>query len=310
VKYNDERLALNTENLKINGSDDINHSERAIGVFDSGIGGLTCVAELRKLLPYEDIVYFGDTARIPYGTRSKETVLRYAAQDIEFIKRQSVKIVIAACGTVSAVSHKGIAGEDTPFIEVVTPTAQAAVAATRNKRVGVIGTAATIRSAAYAKAMRGMVSDIKVFGNACPLFVPLVENGYTDRGNKVTEIIVSEYLSPIKVEGVDTLILGCTHYPIISDIIADFMGPDVRIISSGKEAANAAAARLTQDNLLTGKETEGKLSFFVSDGAEQFISNAHAYLGELPKDFESNVKLINIEDLTGINPENMYRITL
>ncbi|MDR0943884.1 MAG: glutamate racemase [Ruminococcus sp.] len=289
-------MALTTENLNIAGFPNSINLNTAIGVFDSGIGGLTCVSELRKILPCEDIIYFGDTARIPYGTRSKETVLRYAAQDIAFLKRQGVKIVIAACGTVSAVSHKGIAGEDTPFIEVVTPTARAAVAATRNRRVGVIGTSATIRSAAYAKAMRSMVSDIKVFGNACPLFVPLVENGYTDRGNNVTEILVKEYLSPIRAEGVDTLILGCTHYPVISDMISDFMGKDVRIISSGKEAANAAAAKLTQENLLSQKEEAGSLRFFVSDDTEQFITNAHAYLGELPEDFESNVTLVNIED--------------
>jgi glutamate racemase len=270
----------------------------AIGVFDSGIGGLTCVAKLRELMPNEDIVYFGDTARIPYGTRSKETVMRYAAQDTAFIKSQGVKIIIAACGTVSsvAVSHKGFADEDMLFTEVVTPTSQAAVASTRNKRVGVIGTSATIKSGAYAKAMHGLVSDIKVFGSACPLLVPLIENGYTDKDNVVTKIIAENYLSPIKAEGVDTLILGCTHYPIIEQIIADFMGDGVKIISSGKEAANAAYAMLTKANLLTDKTERGFSRYFVSDSTEQFIANAHSYLGEDLSEKESSVELVNIED--------------
>jgi glutamate racemase len=249
-------------------------------------------------MPNEDIVYFGDTARIPYGTRSKETVMRYAAQDIAFIKRQGVKMIIAACGTVSsvAVSHKGLADDSILFTEVVTPTAQAAVASTRNKRVGVIGTPATIKSGAYAKAMHGMVADIKVFGSACPLLVPLIENGYTDRDSVVTKIIVEQYLNPIKAEGVDTLILGCTHYPIIEQIIADCMGADVKLISSGKEAANAAYAMLTKANLLTEKQTPGTSRYYVSDSTEQFIENAHSYLGEDLNARKSIVELVNIED--------------
>ncbi|MDR0987530.1 MAG: glutamate racemase [Ruminococcus sp.] len=275
-----------------------NTKTAAIGVFDSGIGGLTCVGKLIELMPNEDIVYFGDTARIPYGTRSKETVLRYAKQDIAFIKRQGVKIIIAACGTVSsvAVSHKGLADADILFTEVVTPTAQAAVASTRNKRVGVIGTSATIKSGAYAKAIHGMVADIKVFGIACPLLVPLIENGYTERDSVVTRIIVEQYLNPIKAEGVDTLILGCTHYPIIDQIIEDYMGEGVKLISSGKEAANAAYAMLTKANLLTDKATPGTSRYYVSDSTEQFIENAHSYLGEDLNARQSIVELANIEE--------------
>jgi glutamate racemase len=271
----------------------------AIGVFDSGIGGLTCVAELIKLMPNEHIIYFGDTARIPYGTRSKETVLRYAAEDIAFVKRFGVKIIIAACGTVSSVAlpQKNIAGEDTLFTGAVIPAAQAAAAATRNKRIGVIGTAATIKSGAYAKVLHGMMSDIKVFGNACPLFVPLIENGYTDRDNTVTKIIAAEYLKPLKDEGIDTLILGCTHYPIIEQIIADYMGADVRIISSGKEAANAAYTMLTRADLLTSEEGTGKTDFYVSDDVGQFNRNAHAFLGFEPNNIQSSTTLVNTDDL-------------
>jgi glutamate racemase len=274
-------------------------ADAAIGVFDSGIGGLTCVADLKKLMPHENIVYFGDTARIPYGTRSKETVLRYAGEDIAFIRKQGVKIIIAACGTVSSValSQKSIAGNDILFTGVVKPAAQAAAATTRNKRVGVIGTPATIKTGAYAKALHAISRDIEVFGNACPLFVPLVENGYTERGNAVTSIIAEQYLKPLKAEGVDTLILGCTHYPIIEGIIADYMGEDVRLISSGREAANAAYAMLTRESLLTGRHDHGKVRYYVSDGTEAFIENAHAFLG-CEFDVDKNpVELISLDEL-------------
>jgi glutamate racemase len=180
---------------------------------------------------------------------------------------------------------------------VVVPAAQAAVATTRNKRVGVIGTPATIKTGAYGKAMRNMVQDIKVFGNACPMFVPLVENGYTDRENIITKMIAAEYLKPIKDEGVDTLILGCTHYPIIESIIAEYMGDDVRIISSGKEAANAAYAMLTKANLLTSSENSGTAHYYVSDGVESFTENAHSFLGYEFNTRRSTVDLVSLDDL-------------
>jgi glutamate racemase len=226
-------------------------------------------------------------------------VLRYAAEDIAFIRRQGVKIVIAACGTVSSVAltHKELAGEHTLFTGVVIPAAQAAVAATRNKKVGVIGTPATIKSGAYGRAMHAMIPDIRVFGNACPMFVPLVENGYTDRANIITKMIAEQYLKPIKAEDVDTLILGCTHYPIIEAIISDYMGPEVTVISSGREAANAACTMLTAANLLTAKTTPGANKFYVSDGAEHFAENAHAYLGYELNAKQNTVELIDLDIL-------------
>ncbi|MDR0947799.1 MAG: glutamate racemase [Ruminococcus sp.] len=268
----------------------------AIGVFDSGIGGLTCVKEINRLMPNEDVIYFGDTARIPYGTRSRETVLRYARQDMAFIKKFDVKIIISACGTVSSVSlnEKNFAGEDCLYTGVVIPAAGAAAAATRNKRIGVIGTQATVKSNAYAKVLKTINQDIKVFGQSCPMFVPLVENGYVERGNKVSTIIAEQYLKQIKNEGVDVLILGCTHYPLLTDIIADFMGNDVTLISSGKEAANTAHAILTKSNLLTSNEKRGTNRYFVSDGVESFSENAALFLGENAED--CTPELINIDE--------------
>ena len=209
----------------------------AIGVFDSGIGGLTAVKELNKLLPNENIIYFGDTARVPYGSRSRETVMKYARQDVEFLRKHKIKMIIAACGTVSSVIGTKPLVDDMPFTGVILPAVQAACSATKNGRIGVIGTPATIKSGSFGKAVKSINSHIFVVGNPCPLFVHLVENGYTDRNNKITRLVAEEYLAPIKAEGVDTLILGCTHYPVIKDIISDIMGNDITLISPGAEAA-------------------------------------------------------------------------
>lgn len=256
----------------------------AIGVFDSGIGGLTCVKELNLLMPNENIIYFGDTARVPYGTRSRDTVLKYAEQDIAFIKRHNVKLIIAACGTVSSVfgTDKKLIEKyagDIPFTGVVVPAVQAACGATRNNRIGVIGTPATIKSGAYGKAIRNIRPDITVIGNSCPMFVPLVENGFTGRDNKVAKLIAQQYLEPIKRENVDTLILGCTHYPVLYDVIADYMGDGVKLISSGGEAARFACSLLTGSQLLTERTEHGKNVFYASDSVEMFSENAHTYLG-------------------------------
>lgn len=255
-------------------------NNNAIGVFDSGLGGLTCLKELNKLIPNENVIYFGDTARLPYGTRSRETILEYAAQDIAFIKNKGVKLIIAACGTVSSVLGSGKTSDgDVPFTGVLLPAAQAACGITRNGKVGVIGTEATIKSGAYGKAVRSIRPEISVIGNSCPMFVPLVENGYTDRDNPVTKLVVEQYLAPIKREGVDTLILGCTHYPIIRDTIADYMGDSVKIISSGEEAAKFAYNMLTAKDMLASREEIGTNTYYTSDSVELFEENARAFLG-------------------------------
>ncbi len=251
-----------------------------IGVFDSGVGGLTCVRELARLLPNEEIVYLGDTARIPYGSKSAETVARYARQDIAFLESCNVKMIIAACGTVSAVMTKNpVYEKNAPFTGVLLPAVQAACAATRSKRIGVIGTSATIKSGAYGKAIHAILPDAVVAGKACPMFVPLVENGYTDRNHPVTRMIAEEYLTVLKEERIDTLILGCTHYPLLEGVIADVMGSGVTLISSGAEAAKYAVRELTKCQMLTGSTEKGKLQLFCTDSKELFTENVGVFLG-------------------------------
>ena len=269
-------------------------SEKAIGVFDSGMGGLTCFAEIMKLMPNENIIYFGDTARVPYGNRSRETILEYARQDVNFVKKHDVKMIIAACGTVSsAVGQAKDFGGGVPFTGVVIPAVQAACAATRSGRIGVIGTAATIRSGAYGKAIRTIRQDAVIIGNACPLFVPLVENGITDKDDIVVKTMVSRYLEPIKRENVDTLILGCTHYPLLRDAIAEYMGEGVKLISSGAEAAKYTMNMLAMNNMLSSRSENGHVTYFTSDSKELFESNAHAFIGSL----NGSVEQISIDDV-------------
>jgi glutamate racemase len=256
----------------------MNHD--AIGVFDSGMGGLTTVKELNRLLPHENIIYFGDTARVPYGSRSPETIMRYAREDAAFLRQYQVKMIIAACGTVSSVVGDQPLVTDMPFTGVIYPAVEAACAATRTKRIGVIGTPATIKSASYRNAILKQHPDYFVAMQACPLFVHLVENGYTDFHNPVTRLVAEEYLTPIKAQKVDTLILGCTHYPVIADLIGDIMGDDVTLISSGAEAANYAKRCLQAQNLLSDRTEKGKNTYYVSDSVELFTENAAHFLQE------------------------------
>lgn len=253
---------------------------RPIGVFDSGLGGLTGVRQLRKILPHEDIVYFGDTGRVPYGSRSPETIIQYAQQDINFLLSKNVKFIMAACGTVSSTYPLDRAANlPVPYTGVVGSTVRAAEAATRNRKVGVIGTAATIRSGSYDSLLRQLVPGVEIHKQACPLFVPLVENGYVERENQVTRLVAEDYLKPIKETGCDTLILGCTHYPVIAGIIGDLMGPSVTLIDSGRAAADHARRILEEKELLAGRDGKGSSSFFVSDDPAQFAQNAALFLG-------------------------------
>lgn len=253
-------------------------NENAIGVFDSGLGGLTAVKELNRILPNENIIYFGDTARIPYGTRSRETILRYTREDIAFLRRHPVKMIIAACGTVSSTLGASSPVDDMPFTGVVYPAAQTACSITRNGRIGIIGTPATIRSGSYEHAMHTICSDVAVTAMSCPLLVHLVEYGYTDRNNQITRLAAEEYLLPIKEAGADTLILGCTHYPIIKNIIADIMGENVNLISAGEEAAKYAKKCLEEQDLLTDSTEKGHNTYYVSDSVSGFRENAKHFL--------------------------------
>lgn len=253
---------------------------RPIGVLDSGMGGLTAVRELMRVLPNEDIVYFGDTGRVPYGTRSPEIVTRYAIQDINFLLDHNVKMVIAACGTVTTTLPEELTRRfQFPYTGVLYPTVAVAAAATRNGKIGVIATATTIRTGAYERELKKLDSDFSVISKACPLFVPLVENGYVNRDNQVTRLVAEEYLAPLKEAGVDTLILGCTHYPVIAEIIGNIMGENVTLIDSGRAAADYAEQMLNQRDLLADRNSPAKIEFYVSDDPGQFSRNAALFLG-------------------------------
>ena len=265
---------------------------RPIGVFDSGLGGLTAVRQLRRVLPGEDIVYFGDTGRVPYGSRGRDTIVQYARQDIRFLLSRDVKFIIAACGTVSSTYPPEEAARlPVPFTGVVGATARAAVAATRNRKIGINGTAATVRSGSYAAIIRDMMPDVQIFARACPMFVPLVENGYFNDGNPVTKLIIAEYLQELKDAGVDTLILGCTHYPLLTEIIADIMGPGVTLIDSGAAAAQALRQPLTDRGALAQRD-HGTLTLFASDQPEDFGALAGQFLR---RPLESAVQHVDIE---------------
>lgn len=265
---------------------------RPIGVFDSGLGGLTAVRELMHLLPQEDIIYFGDTARVPYGGRSPETILKFARQDMNFLCSFDLKAVVIACGTVSTTSLAILRREyDLPIIGVVEPTAMKAARCTRNGKVGLIATMASIHSGAYERIIARENPAVQVFGKACPLFVPLVENGRFQVGDPVIELVAQEYLQSMKDAGVDTLVLGCTHYPLLSDVIGKIMGPDVALISSGREAARALKELLIARDALA-ENGHGDTSYFVSDTVDGFEQMASLFLRS---DLKGMVQQIKIE---------------
>lgn len=255
----------------------------AIGVFDSGVGGLTCVKEIIRLMPHEDIVYLGDTARVPYGTRSRETIERYARQDIRFMEKHNVKLMIVACGTVSAVMETSPIFSDCHVnccSGVIIPAADAAAAATKNGRIGVIATQASINSGCYERELKRLMPHCEIFSRACPMFVPLVENGYTQVGCPPAEFFVKEYLSDIKNSGVDTLIMGCTHFPLLEDVVGAFMGSGVTLISPGKVTAAQMYDALKAQNALNSPDHKAKIELYCTDSAELFAQNADRFLGD------------------------------
>jgi len=260
---------------------------KPIGVFDSGVGGLTVVKELIRQLPAENIIYFGDTARVPYGIKSKETVIRFSIENILFLLKHEVKFICVACNTVSSFALPEIKHHfRVPIVGVITPGAREAVYATRNKRVGVIGTKGTIKSRAYENEIREFDPKVKVTAAACPLFVPFVEEGWLS-GEVVTNV-VKHYLKPFKQAGVDTLILGCTHYPLLKPVIKEVMGKGVTLIDSAKQVAIEVNEILANEGLLN-KKGKGKHEFFVSDNPEWFSNLAQRFLGRPLK----NVKKVN-----------------
>jgi len=253
---------------------------RPIGVFDSGLGGLTAVKALRRLLPGEDLIYFGDTARVPYGGRSRETLLKYARQDIAFLRSFDLKAVLIACGTVTSTSLDTLRKEnDLPVLGVVEPSCREALAVTKNKKIGMIATLASARSGAYERTLKGLDADVRVVSQPCPLFVPLVENGRFRQGDVVIETVAREYLTPLMEAGVDTLILGCTHYPLLKDIIGEICGPGVTLIDSGAASARALRQQLAAEGQLTDRQ-QGETRFYVSDRPEDFEKLAAVFLEE------------------------------
>jgi len=263
-------------------------NRRPVGVFDSGVGGLTVVHELLRQLPHEDLVYFGDTARVPYGNKSPETVRRYAREIHAWLTTRDVKMVVVACNTVSAHALDDLRTVSTVPIEgVVEPGARAAVAATHNGRIGVIGTNGTMRSGAYRRAILKLRPEAHVVQQACPLFVPLVEEGWQDHA--ASRLIAHEYLDPLQREEIDTLVLGCTHYPLLKPLLAEVMGPSVRLIDSAEETAAAVARELSVAGLAGPGSAHAQAHFVVSDAPDQFERIGAAFLGDRVRDVETVV---------------------
>ncbi len=262
-------------------SRDANEATRPIGVFDSGMGGLTVLRALHERLPGEDIIYFGDTARVPYGTKGEKTVRAFAAQDAGLLVDLGVKMVVVACNTASAFALEYLRETiSVPVLGVINPGVRTALARTRGGAVGVIGTSGTIRSGRYQAGLKdGGLDEDRILVQECPLFVPLVEEGLM--GHAMTEMAVAEYLRPLRDAGVDTLILGCTHYPALKDDIGSFMGPDVTLVDSADALAAAAQDRLAELALLRGDDSrEGKLEFYLSDIPWKFQEIGARFLGK------------------------------
>lgn len=246
---------------------------RPIGVFDSGIGGLTVVKALRELLPDETIFYLGDTARVPYGPKSVETVRRYAVELAEILARKSVKALVVACNTVSSVALPLLEEKfSMPVVGVIEPGAQAALRATRNRHIGVIGTRATVRSGAYERALRAVDNSVRVTSRACPLLVPLIEEGLLE--DDVTDRILARYLDPLLADGVDTLVLGCTHYPLLAGAIKRALPREVALVDSAHNCARAVEKTLRQKSLAAPAQKRGQLRVALTDAADNFLQVA------------------------------------
>lgn len=250
-----------------------------IGIFDSGIGGLTVLKEIYRELPSEDLVYFGDTARVPYGTKSKDTISRYSCDNIRFLKNFDIKLVIVACNTASSLAMEAMKSHTSlPIIGVIEPGARSALAKTKNGRVGVIGTRATIGSGSYEACLKSQDPKIRVYSQACPMFVPLAEEGWTD--GEIALKVAKTYLEPLKNFGIDTLILGCTHYPLLAQAIQKTMGDGVTLVNSAEETAREAKALLLQQQLTTDRDRAADMRFYVSDEPEQFRVLGERFLGQ------------------------------
>lgn len=252
--------------------------ELPIGIFDSGIGGLTVVRQIHQLLPHEDLIYLGDTARVPYGTKAPTTVIRFACEDTRFLLHQKVKAVVVACNTVSAWALPTLEKQfPLPILGVILPGARAALAASRNHRIGVIGTQSTIRSRSYERAIVSLDPSARVYAQACPLLVPLVEEGWIQHA--VTKTVLAAYLAPLLRRDIDTLVLGCTHYPLLKKIIRQVVGKKVHLVDSAESCARFVQEHLRQLRLLTQRRRQGVIQPFLTDETTQFDPFAKRFLG-------------------------------
>lgn len=269
--------------------------ENPVGIFDSGVGGLTVLKAIKKLLPSENLIYLGDTARVPYGSKSKENVVRYSIENTVFLMKHNIKMLVVACNTSTAMSLEILKERfSIPVIGVIEPGAKKALSVTKTARIGVIGTEGTIKSGAYTKVIKEMKKDAIVFSKACPLFVPIVEEGLTK--GKIAEEIVKLYLSSFRINFIDTLILGCTHYPLLKPLIKRFFRNDVIVVDSASETAKATK-QLLEDQKLTNKSDKiGKAEFYVTDAADRFLKIGRAILG----DSMANVHLVSLEKVENI----------
>jgi len=263
---------------------------KAIGIFDSGVGGLTVLKEVMKALPQEDTIYLGDTARVPYGTKSPETVTRYSMEITSYLVNRDIKLLVVACNTASALSLDELRKcFSIPIVGVIEPGARRAASTTKTGKIGVIGTEATIRSSAYTKAIKRINPEIEVINRACPLFVPLAEEGWVD--NEVARLTAEIYLSGLRNEGVDTLVLGCTHYPILKDTISRIMGTGVHLVDSAEETARTVTAILRESGLIRPPSERGNHHYFVTDVPAGFIKVGNRFLdGNL-----EDVRQVNLE---------------
>ena len=252
--------------------------DNPIGVFDSGIGGLTVVRALMEAMPFESIIYFGDTARVPYGLKSVETITRYATQIAEFLLRRKVKLLIVACNTMSSVAYQAIQDlSPVPVLDVVDAGARSAVAETHNKRVGVIGTPATINSNAYTRAINKYDPQIRIFSQPCPLFVPLVEEGWLD--HEVTRLTALEYLTPVMAKRIDALVLGCTHYPLLKPLLEEILGDRIRLVDSARAITEQTRELLSKNNLRSSHQKPAEYRFYVTDVPIRFQAIGERFLG-------------------------------
>ncbi len=266
-------------------------SSSYIGIFDSGLGGLTAVKELMQLMPDEPIVYFGDTGRVPYGSKSNDTIIKYTKSDINFLTTFDLKLIIVACGTASTIALPHVKdGLGVPIFGVADAAAKAAAAATKNKKVGIIGTAGSIRSGAYERLIAAENPEIETVSAACPLFVPLVETGHVT--GEIARLTAEEYLIPLREKGIDTLVLGCTHYPLLKEVVQEVMGDGVCLIDPGQVTASFVKDYLKEHGLVADQKPSRQYRFYVSDCPDDFIALGSAFLQQ---EIPGGVEKIDIE---------------